>query len=73
MHPEFTAALATGHRDDLRRVADAQRLVDQVKRAARSRLSTQRCDDSAQRDRVSSVQMPANEAQTRVQGHVVTG
>src|SRR5690242_2648054 len=31
MHPQFTAALATDHRDDLRRVGDAQRLVDQAK------------------------------------------
>jgi hypothetical protein len=118
MHPQFTAALATDHRDDLRRVA-AQRLVDQAKRskapprhtrddgsramrwlagnlrwsltlrglrdrapAAGAResvtcddscLSTQRCDDSAQRDRASSGQMSANEAQTRAQGRVVPG
>jgi hypothetical protein len=32
MHPQFTAALASGHRDELRRVADAQRVVDQARR-----------------------------------------
>jgi hypothetical protein len=33
MHPQFTAVLASEHCDELRRVADVQRLVDQARRA----------------------------------------
>jgi hypothetical protein len=48
MHPHVTAAIAADHRDELRRAAETQRLVDQARRAkpASSRATHDHDDDA---------------------------